>query len=76
MKVAEGFELVQLRAKSLDEPALVELARRAAEICRRGGAKLLVNTDPETARGCGADGIHLTPGASKASARCRERDSP
>ena len=60
VKVAEGFELVQLRAKSLDEPALVELARRAAEICRRGGAKLLVNTDPETARGCGADGIHLT----------------
>ena len=58
-RVAEGFDLVQLRAKSLDEPALVELARRAAEVCRRGGAKLLVNADPETARRCGAAGVHL-----------------
>ena len=58
-RVAKGFELVQLRAKSLDEPALVELARRAAEVCRRGGAKLLVNADPETVRRCGAAGVHL-----------------
>ena len=60
VRVGEGFGLVQLRAKSLDEPALVELARRAAEICRRGGAKLLVNADPATARRCGAGGVHLT----------------
>ena len=60
VRVGEGFELVQLRAKSLDEPALVELARRAAEICRRGGAELLVNADPATARRCGAGGVHLT----------------
>ena len=60
VRVAEGFELVQLRVKSIDEPALVALGRRAAEICRRFGAKLLVNADPETARRCGADGVHLT----------------
>ena len=59
-RVAQGFDLVQLRAKSLDEPALVDLGRRVAEVCRRGGAKLLVNADPETARRCGADGVHLT----------------
>ena len=59
-RVDQGFELVQLRAKSLEMPALVELGRHAAEICRLGGAKLLVNAMPEVARCCGADGVQLT----------------
>ena len=59
-RVTEGFDLLQLRAKSLDESALVELGGRAAAICRAGGATLLVNTDPATARRCGAGGVHLT----------------
>ena len=59
-RVEQGFELVQLRAKSLGEPALVDLGTRAAEICRRRGARLLVNADPEVARRCGAGGVHLT----------------
>ena len=42
------------------EPAFVDLGTRAAEICRRGGATLLVNADPEVARRCGAAGVHLT----------------
>lgn len=58
-RIEEGFDLVQLRAKSLGEPALVALGRRAAEICRRGGATLLVNAEPKVARRCGGDGIHL-----------------
>ena len=59
-RVNQGFDLIQLRAKTLDEPALVELGRQAAEICRRGGARLLVNTEPAVARRCRADGVHLT----------------
>ena len=59
-RVRQGFDLIQLRAKSLDEPALVELGGRAAEICRAGGARLLVNADPRIAQRCGADGAHLT----------------
>ena len=59
-RVEQGFELVQLRAKSLGEPALLDLGARAAEICRRGGATLLVNAAPEVAWRCGADGVHLT----------------
>ena len=58
-KVDQGFDLIQLRAKSLEEPALVELGRRAVEVCRRGGATLLVNADPEIAWRCDADGVHL-----------------
>ena len=59
-RVAEGFDLIQLRAKSLGTSDLVELGRRAAEICRAGGATLLVNADPVTAWRCGAGGVHLT----------------
>ena len=59
-RVDQGFDLIQLRAKSLEMPALVELGRHATEICRLGGAKLLVNAVPEVARRCGADGVHLT----------------
>lgn len=59
-RISRGFDLIQLRAKSHDEAALVELGRQAAEICRVEGAKLLVNADPEVARRCGADGVHLT----------------
>ena len=59
-RVDQGFDLVQLRAKSLEMPALVELGRHATEICRLGGAKLLVNAAPEVARRCGADGVHIT----------------
>ena len=59
-RVDEGFDLIQLRAKSLAEPALVDLGRRAVDICRRGGATLLVNADPEVAQRCGAGGVHLS----------------
>ena len=59
-RVDQGFDLVQLRAKSLEASALVELGRRAAEVCRRSGATLLVNAAPGIARRCGADGVHLT----------------
>lgn len=59
-RVEQGFELVQLRAKSLREPALLDLGARAADICRRSGATLLVNASPEVARRCGAGGVHLT----------------
>ena len=59
-RVEQGFDMVQLRAKSLREPALLDLGARAAEICRRGGATLLVNADPEVARRCGAGGVHLS----------------
>ena len=59
-RVDRGFDLIQLRAHSLEEPALVELGRYVAEVCRLRGAKLLVNAAPEVARRCGADGVHLT----------------
>ena len=62
-RVARGFELIQLRAKSLAEPDLSSLGARAASICERAGAQLLVNANPDVARRCGAHGVHFTSAA-------------
>ena len=59
-RVAQGFNLIQLRAKSLEEPEFMELGARVAAICRRAGAQLLVNANPDVARRCGAHGVHVT----------------
>ena len=57
-RLAAGLRLVQLREKGLSAQALEDLARRTAELCRRCGAKLLVNSDMELAARLGV-GVHL-----------------
>ncbi len=57
--VDAGVELVALRAKALPPAALASLARRAADICHAGGARMLINGDPELLEASGADGVHL-----------------
>ena len=59
-RVARGFELIQLRAKSLAEPDLMDLGARAAAVCDGGGARLLLNANLDVARRCGAHGVHFT----------------
>ena len=71
-RVEAGVRLVQLRAKTIPADALVPLARRASELAERGGARLFLNADPETARAAGAHGAHLS---SRALARLAERPS-
>lgn len=59
-RVDRGFDLVQLRAKTIEkEDDLLSLARKAQGICRRAGARLLVNAPPALALRSGADGVHL-----------------
>lgn len=57
--LAAGARLVQLREPHLDDAAFVAQARTVAALCRRYGAKLLVNADPSLVVACGADGVHL-----------------
>lgn len=57
--IAAGVNLVALRAKALSDEDLVSLSRRAAAVCRAGGARLLVNADASLLDAGGADGIHL-----------------
>src|SRR6056297_2700228 len=51
-----GAVMMQYRAKSR---AQRESARALAELCRRHGALLIVNDDPELAAAIDADGVHL-----------------
>ena len=56
--VAAGVRLVQFRSKSAHDhkPAVMEMI----EACRREGASVIVNSNPEFAMEVGASGVHLT----------------
>ncbi|MDE2089435.1 MAG: Nudix family hydrolase [Gammaproteobacteria bacterium] len=59
-RLRTGIRLVQLRAKTLREDAYQSLAGQAVSLCRRYGARVLLNADPKLARLLDADGVHLT----------------
>lgn len=50
---------VQYRDKSADIPRRRAEAQQLLTQCRRFGAKLLINDDPQLALAVGADGVHL-----------------
>ncbi len=58
--LAGGLRLVQLRERGLTPAQFELLARRALELTRRHGARLVVNDEPAVAARLGADGVHLT----------------
>ena len=57
--VAAGARLIQLREAHLDRENFCAYARQIAARCRRYGARLIVNADPEWLLECEADGVHL-----------------
>lgn len=57
--LAAGIRLVQLREPELPPQRLRACAQRLVPLCRRYGARLLLNADPELAVFAGADGVHL-----------------
>ena len=54
-----GVDAVQVREKDLPASELVDLARRVRTLCRRYGARLLINDRVDVALAVGADGVHL-----------------
>jgi thiamine-phosphate pyrophosphorylase len=56
---AGGVDIVQLRDKALNDEALLTVARRARELCKRLGALFVLNDRPHVAREVGADGVHV-----------------
>jgi thiamine-phosphate pyrophosphorylase len=54
-----GVRLVQYRDKDLPDSGFEREARAALELCRRYGAKLLINDRVHIALSLGADGVHL-----------------
>lgn len=57
--VRGGVDVVQLRDKNSTREELLPLSEELREACEREGAIFTVNDDPELARLCGADGVHL-----------------
>ena len=57
--VEGGARVVQYRDKSGDADLRIAQARAIAGICRRGGARLIINDDVALALDAGADGVHL-----------------
>jgi 8-oxo-dGTP diphosphatase len=57
--VAGGIRLVQLRAHELDRAAYRDLAGYAFRLCEQGGARLLLNRDPQESLDIPRHGLHL-----------------
>jgi 8-oxo-dGTP diphosphatase len=55
-----GLRLVQIREKTLGEPALAQFAQQVTALAHGHGARVLVNSNETLAARVGADGIHLT----------------
>ena len=70
-RIEAGVRLVQLRAKTMPADALAALARRAAALAERSGARVFLNADPGAARAAGAHGAHLSSRRSRASPPAR-----
>lgn len=54
-----GGQWIQLRVKNQTEEEVLPLAIKAAALCKRYGAKLIINDYPRLALKAGADGVHL-----------------
>lgn len=59
VSLAAGVGLVQLRAPSLSRSEFTALARDVLPVCRRHGARLLLNAMPDVLQDVDADGVHL-----------------
>lgn len=57
--LAGGCQLLQYRDKSTHSARRQREARTLAQLCQRYNGALIINDDPELARQCGAQGVHL-----------------
>ncbi|MEX2107456.1 MAG: thiamine phosphate synthase [Solirubrobacterales bacterium] len=54
-----GVDIVQLREKELDKPAIERSAQTFRRLCDTYSALFIVNDDPYLAQACDADGVHI-----------------
>jgi thiamine-phosphate pyrophosphorylase len=57
--LAGGVDIVQLREKSLPRREIELAAQTFRRLCDTHSALFIVNDDPELARACNADGVHV-----------------
>ncbi len=56
-----GASIIQLRDKRATTRALVDMAEKAQNLCRRAGIPLIINDRVDVAMAVDADGVHLGP---------------
>lgn len=56
---AGGADIIQLRAKDVDDSKLFAVAAEFVSICRDAGVLSIINDRPDIAVAAGADGVHL-----------------
>lgn len=56
---ASGIDVVQLRERGLPPDELLAEGRACAAAAEAAGILFIVNDDPDLARACGADGVHI-----------------
>ena len=54
-----GADMIQLRDKSLDDDALVAVAREFRAAANGAGALFILNDRPDLVAACAADGVHI-----------------
>jgi len=72
-RLQAGVRLVQLRLPGLTPVRYRALAQRAAVLCHRYAAQLMLNAPASWVEACGADGVHLSAGRLLA---CERRPLP
>lgn len=70
-----GADVIQLREKSGDVDAIVAAARTFRRVADESGIPFILNDQPELARECGADGVHVGQGDTEV-ARARQLAGP
>lgn len=64
--LAGGADVIQLRDKNRSGAGLVNIGREIAALSREAGAVFIVNDRLDVAIACGADGVHLGQGDTRA----------
>ena len=54
-----GIKLIQLRLKNISNESYTEYAIKAKALCEKFDAQLIINDNPEVAKICNADALHL-----------------
>jgi len=72
-RLAAGYRWLQLRADSLGDDQLLNLARACGQMAVGYGARWLIHGRPELALAAGADGVHLS---ASGLSRCKTRPLP
>lgn len=54
-----GVQLVQLRLKNINDELYSEYGNKARELCDAHNAQLIINDNPNVAKKCNADALHL-----------------